>query len=388
MVVWLVASDESLAMSDGSVSVLTTLFNHERYIEATLRSAVGQTRPPDQIVVIDDASTDRSVEVVKRFAHPAVRLIQQPRNLGGATTMQGLAACRGEYVAILNSDDAWEPHKLERQVRYLAAHPDCGAVFTWVELVDEQGRPWDAGEHQLESVFHAHNRTRVQWLRHFFDHGNALCASSALVRRACFDRLGPLDGRYIQLQDLEMWVRLAVAGLDLHVVEEKLTRYRVARTRRNMSTTSWQTRSRETYEYARLLRHYWALKGVRELDAVFPGAVGADGADDLLLCYHLAQIAQSHPTTHHRQFAVDSLFEFASRPQAVALAAERFGFSHRDYRDFLARNPLGAAAEMALWRRFKYFVASRIPARRLGALLRWRRRAMKPAPAARNVESK
>ena len=353
-------------MKAGSVSVFTTLFNHERYVGEALASAVAQTRPPDEIVVIDDASTDRSVEVVKRLDHPALRLIEQPRNLGGATTMLGLAACRGEFVAILNSDDAWEPGKLALQLAYLDAHPRCGAVFTRVTLVDEEGRRWAPGEHPLEPLLQARNRSRCEWLRHFFEQGNALCASSAVVRRACIDQLGPLDGRYVQLQDLEMWTRVAVAGFELHVLDAPLTRYRMMRRHANMSTTSWPTRARQTYEHALLLRHLWRLRSV-ELQQMFPEGPVPD--DDRLVCWWLGRIAGTRPGLHHQQFAVDSMFEFARHPEAVAIAAERFGFSHRDYRDFLARNPLGAA-EKAPWRRFKFLLASRL---RPGAL-RWLRR--------------
>jgi glycosyltransferase involved in cell wall biosynthesis len=372
---------------NGSISVLTTLYNHERYIEEALRSALAQTRLPQEIVVIDDASTDHSVDVVKRLAHPRVRLIEQPRNLGGATTMRGLAECRGEYIAILNSDDAWAPTKLERQAAWLEAHPECGAVFTHVELVDEDGRPWPAGEHQLEALFRASNRSRTQWLRHFFDRGNALCASSALVRRTCFDRLGPLQGCYTQLQDLEMWIRIAVAGYDLHVIEDKLTRYRVARARHNMSTTSWPVRARELYEYPVLLRNYWKLDGAT-LRAVFPEVPRHDG--NALVRFHLARLAAARGTLHHRQFAVDSLFEFARDPEAVAQAAESFGFSHREYRDVVARHPLGAAVETARWRRFKFFVASRLPGAWLRQLLRWRHaaRAGHPEALVRSPQSK
>jgi glycosyltransferase involved in cell wall biosynthesis len=354
--------------------VLVTLFNHERYIGEALLSAIRQTRRPAEIVVIDDASTDSSVDVVKRLAEPAVRLIQQARNLGGATTVAGLLACRGDFVAILNSDDAWEPEKLERQAALLEAHPECGAVFTWATLVDENGRAWATGAHPLEQVFRSGNRSRVQWLLHFFERGNAFCASSALVRRSCIDRLGPLDGRFVQLQDLEMWVRLAVAGFGLHVIEEPLTRYRVARTGANMSSTSWHTRSRETYEYAQLLRNFWKLLGIAELREIFPGEVPAGSGDDRLLLYHLAHIARARGTVHHEQFAADTLFELARRPEAVALAAERFGFSHRDYRDFIASNPLGRTTERSAWRRFKFFVASRVPARGLRAFLRCKAR--------------
>jgi hypothetical protein len=161
------------------------------------------------------------------------------------------------------------------------------------------------------------------------------------------------------------------------VIEEPLTRYRVARTGVNMSSTSWHTRSRETYEYAQLLRDLWKLRSIAELREMFPGEVPAGSEDDRLLLYHLAHIARARRTVHHEQFAADTLFELARRPEAVALAAERFGFSHRDYRDFIASNPLGRATERSAWRRFKFFVASRVPARGLRALLRCKARLMR-----------
>jgi hypothetical protein len=168
-----------------------------------------------------------------------------------------------------------------------------------------------------------------------------------------------------------------VAGFDLHVIEEPLTSYRVARTGVNMSSTSWHTRSRETYEYAQLLRDLWNLRSIAELREMFPGEVPAGSEDDRLLLYHLAHIARARRTVHHEQFAADTLFELARRPEAVALAAERFGFSHRDYRDFIASNPLGRATERSAWRRFKFFVASRVPARGLRAFLRCKARLMR-----------
>ena len=171
------------------ISVLTTLYNHEKFITETINSALQQTLMPNEIVVIDDASSDNSVAVARSIKNPIIRIYSEAANLGGPNTMKGLSLCTGNYVAILNSDDCWEPDKLRQQINYLEAHPECGAAFSHVSLIDENSRPWAAGSNRLQTVFNTHNRTRYAWLSDFFHHGNMLCASSAVIRRSCLSEM-------------------------------------------------------------------------------------------------------------------------------------------------------------------------------------------------------
>ena len=112
-------------------------------------------------------------------------------------------------------------------MQVLLDHPNVGAVFTHVKLIDQNGMEWGAEAHGLQRAFNKKNRTRHEWLRHFFLNGNPFCASSALMRRRCFNELGYFNGAFIQLQDMDMWTRLAIAGHDLYVIEEPLTYYRI-----------------------------------------------------------------------------------------------------------------------------------------------------------------
>ncbi|HZR02054.1 MAG TPA: glycosyltransferase [Burkholderiales bacterium] len=348
-------------MGAEAISVLVTLYNHQNYIQEAIESALEQTLPPYEVIVIDDHSSDRSLEVVKRIKHPALRILAEPYNLGGQTTVKGVRNCRGDYVAILNSDDVWDSHKLERQMLHLRKHPGCGAVFTHSVLIDEHGGRWRDGSHHLQQVFQVKNRSRPEWLRYFFDNGNAFCASSAMIRAECFRRLGPLDGRYIQLQDFEMWVRIAASGYDLHIVPEPLTYYRVARKGTNLSSSTRPVRIRQTYEYALLLRNLWRIRGIAELMEVFPEEALLSRADDTLFKFCLAMIAGRRPSAHHRQFAVDCMFDAAGEQGCMALAAERFGFTHKAYREFMARNPIGLFAENSFMRSAAMFLATRAP---------------------------
>ncbi|MEP6604484.1 MAG: glycosyltransferase [Nitrosospira sp.] len=335
------------------VSVLTTLYNHEYYIHETLMSAINQTLGPDEIIVIDDASSDNSVSVASKISHPSIRLFCQPNNLGGATTIKGLLACKGDFIAILNSDDYWQDGKLHKQIEYMQANPNCGVVFTRVALVDEKGAYWGRNSHQLQSVFGTQNRDRTSWLKYMFSSGNPFCASSALIRRECLTRLGPLDGRYIQLQDLEMWLRIAINGFDLHILQDELTCYRVAREASNMSVSTRASRAIYAYEYSRLLRHFWQLRTLKELQDIFPEITASGHADNLLKMFYLAHFASKQGSLYHLQFAVDTMFEWGADEASMNKAYKCHGFTHADYRNFIAQNPLGSIDEDRLSRRLK-----------------------------------
>ena len=96
-------------MSKPTFSVIIPLYNKEREIEGTIRSVLSQTRLPDEIVVVDDGSTDRSAEIVQRIDSPLIRLVAQPNAGECAARNRAIAEARGEYLALIDADDEWEP---------------------------------------------------------------------------------------------------------------------------------------------------------------------------------------------------------------------------------------------------------------------------------------
>ena len=102
------------------VSVIIPVFNGEATIARALDSVAAQTFKDFEIIVVDDASTDRSVDVVSRYGSDRVKLITHPQNRGAAAARNtGIAAARGHWLAFLDADDSWKPHKLSRQLSIL-----------------------------------------------------------------------------------------------------------------------------------------------------------------------------------------------------------------------------------------------------------------------------
>jgi glycosyltransferase involved in cell wall biosynthesis len=111
-----------------SISVIIPAFNREIYVGQAIESALGQTYPPIEIIVVDDGSTDRTVEVARSYGS-SVRCIWQENQGVGAARNTGLKEARGSHIALLDSDDLWDKMKLELQAVYLRAHPETDMVF-------------------------------------------------------------------------------------------------------------------------------------------------------------------------------------------------------------------------------------------------------------------
>jgi glycosyltransferase involved in cell wall biosynthesis len=289
------------------VSVVVASYNHAAFVGECLASVAAQTFGDWELVITDDGSTDGTAQAVRSFAaaqpHLPVDFVALDENGGACVALNaGIRRARGEFIAILNSDDAFLPHKLARQVGFLDANPAVGAVFGWPELVDERGLPFADPAHKDTAVFRQPNRTRQAWLRHFFDHGNALCHPTALVRRRCYEDIGLYDARLAQVPDLDLWIRLAMRH-DIHVLPEPLLRFRILDAQRNASAARPEVVIRDAWERRHVLDRFLALDGA-DFALAFPEYAGRDEPMPVLL----AQRALALGLPFYLQFGLDTLY--------------------------------------------------------------------------------
>lgn len=125
------------------ISVITPLYNGEKFIEANIASVKSQTRGDYEHIIIDNASIDRGPDLVTRAAHsdPRIKLLSNPDIPGaGPTRNKGISAANGKYIAFLDCDDMWRPEKLEKQISYMERED---LVFSWTsyEVSTLEGDP-------------------------------------------------------------------------------------------------------------------------------------------------------------------------------------------------------------------------------------------------------
>ncbi len=234
------------------VTVIIPSFNHAKYLRECVESALHQTYADLDLFIIDDGSSDGSPELVESFAGPRVRTKLLGVNLGACTAVNyALLNTDSEFVAILNSDDAFLPNKIAEQVAVLDS-TDYGAVFGLPQLIDEEGRPFD-GHHDFKLLFSAQPMSRWERMKKFFGGWNMLCHPTILIRREVYDRVGLFDERYRQLPDLHLWFRM-LQHYDILVEPVERTRFRIRDGAANTSAKSSETVSRNAFELTTIRR--------------------------------------------------------------------------------------------------------------------------------------
>jgi glycosyltransferase involved in cell wall biosynthesis len=203
-------------MSGPSITVVMPVYNAEEHVAESIAAVLAQTRPPDEVIVVDDGCTDGTLDVLAPFRSEIRVISQQNRGHAGAFNT-GFAAARGDYVARCDADDVWNPDKLARQHAALVAHPEIDIAA---------GAAWVFG--QVERLFGDAPGDGILDLRAFAPalyRGNMLCASSTVIRRAHFERLGPFVER-LACEDYDFWLKSVRAGAVFHYDPAILLRYR------------------------------------------------------------------------------------------------------------------------------------------------------------------
>ncbi len=182
-------------------------YNHARFLPAAIESVLAQDVPGLELIVVDDASQDASPRLAQEWAArvPAVRAVLHERNLGIARTFNdGLALARGEFTALLASDDLWLPGKLERQLAVLAERPEH-VVCSEGLVIDADGR---ATGQTFSQLFGAEGRRRSGRVLEEFLQGYCLFFSSLVMRTQPLRELG-FDERLRYANDFKLALELA-----------------------------------------------------------------------------------------------------------------------------------------------------------------------------------
>jgi len=233
------------------VSVVINAYNAAPYLAECLDSLLAQTLQDFEIVVVDDASTDRTPEIAGQYTRrdPRIRLVRNERNLGiPATINRALALSRGEFVAKMDADDVSLPQRFERQVAFLRDNPRVVMVGCWWVRIDMEGRelgaqrPWPSNE-----------RLARQMLKRCVLVHTGVMYRGDLVRRIKYREF------FRYAQDYDLFLRLADAG-EIAILPEVLVKQRL-----NYEGVTVQ-RFHEQAQYARYARTFARQRLARGTD--------------------------------------------------------------------------------------------------------------------------
>lgn len=207
------------------ITVIIPLYNTERFITQTIDSVLSQTYQNFEIFVVDDCSSDGSCNIIRQFAanDPRITLIQSDTNFGGPARPRniGIENAKGEFIAFLDADDVWKPHKLQTQLDFLVAHPHIDMLYSPAEIIDENGT--------LSPV-------KKQWLASFLSllmspknaiiYNNFININTLMVRQPLTSRFIE-DSRLVAIEDWMFHIFNFQMGLRGTLMKEPLIYYRI-----------------------------------------------------------------------------------------------------------------------------------------------------------------
>jgi glycosyltransferase involved in cell wall biosynthesis len=221
-----------------------SVYNGEKYLGEAVTSILEQTFTDFEFLIIDDASTDRTPEILQKYKDPRINTIRNPENFGLTKSLNiGLKRAKGEYIARMDADDVSLDHRLETQITFMDAHPEISICGSWMVSIGN-----NAG-----SVFSSPLLNDEIITGFLFD--NTIFHPTVVLRKETIFRLGELyNEQYKQAQDMEFWVRLSNYGVKFANIGEVLLKYRIHETNIGKTQIENQERNAGCVKFLQLKR--------------------------------------------------------------------------------------------------------------------------------------
>lgn len=194
------------------VTVLMPVYNAEKYLSEAIESILGQTYKDFEFLIVNDGSSDKSVELIEFYHDSRIKLVNNAENIGLSATLNiGIDLALGKYIARMDSDDISLPTRLEKQMEFMEAHPDYAMVSTWARTISEDGK-----FKRENRRYHRHSYYNLIFTNDIW-HPSVLCKKEALVA------LGKYPNSYAE--DFYLWSKMS-KYYKIHKLDEALILYR------------------------------------------------------------------------------------------------------------------------------------------------------------------
>jgi glycosyltransferase involved in cell wall biosynthesis len=206
------------------VSVIMSVYNGERHLPDAMESMLGQTFDKFEFIIINDGSTDKTVDVLTSYDDHRIQIVNNGENLGLTKCLNiGLKMAKCEYIARMDADDVSLPERLERQLNFLERNADVGLVGSYAQFIDENGNRFYVWKMPTEDT-----RIRQQLRK-----SNSFCHGSTMYRRECINDVGSYREKFKYAQDRDLWFRISerynLANIDILLYRMRRIRGSISR---------------------------------------------------------------------------------------------------------------------------------------------------------------
>ncbi|MDY6902659.1 MAG: glycosyltransferase [Cyanobacteriota bacterium] len=223
-----------------NISAIIPVFNGEATIRETIDSILNQTFRDIEIIIINDGSTDTTLETIKEISDSRIKIFSYPNAGLSASRNRGISQAQGEYISFIDADDLWTPDKLELQWQALQKNPQAAVAYSWTHYIDESSKFLKSGR-RIKVNGDAFSQLLVT---NFLENG-----SNPLIRKTALEKVGGFDKSLFAAEDIDMWLRLA-ANYEFVCVEKPQILYRTSTTSMSTNLKRQETASLEVIKRA------------------------------------------------------------------------------------------------------------------------------------------
>ncbi|MFQ6739187.1 MAG: glycosyltransferase family 2 protein [Alphaproteobacteria bacterium] len=314
------------------VSILSSSFNHEKYVKFFIESVLAQTYTNWELIIVDDYSKDNTVAEIKKFTDPRIKLIQQPFNTGiNYAGMTSFNASRGKYVVQCASDDMLTPNFVQTVVDYMEQHPNVGVFYPGLQCIDTENNIIPDKE------IASYQGSKYELLNRLFYNENCLTSPGQVTRREAVAVIQPLDIAISQHQDYKVHIELLL-NTDCFVSTDKLVLYRVPSAKSGISYRTEASQRRCALEEDLVMNAFLRIDNFDTLYAIFGKDLDQFGSDlsknfQRVKPFVLGKLALKSGNEAKKIWGYKQIVRFINTIDNYKLVHDLYGFDFRAFLD-------------------------------------------------------
>ncbi len=318
------------------ITVILTSYNHKKYLRESIESVLNQTYQDFKLIIVDDCSRDGSWDIIQEYKkkNKNITAIGHDYNWGsGAAEYIVRNHIKEGWIALQHSDDIWALDKLEKQVEYAKKNPECAAIFTNAQVIDDEGNEYSDKDGFYYHLFSAKNRSRYEWLNYFFYQGNCLCHPSILIKKEAYQDDGFFRKGLRQIPDFVKWIQVC-KKYEIHVLQEALVKFRFHSSGKNTSGMRVDTQIRSAIELFLMLDEYKSFTKRDEFVKIFPEAKAYCEGDVFVPEYALGKLCTKEGVQPYtRLYGIKLLYEALNDPIKSKVMEEQYQYTKKEFMD-------------------------------------------------------
>jgi len=289
------------------ISIVSPSYNHQNFIGKYIKSILSQTYTNFELIIVDDFSNDKTLNIVKKFSDSRIKIIKHEFNMGPSLSFNdGINAAQGEYIAFIATDDETLPTYLEKGIDYLDNHKETGAICFQLTPIDKNSNVIQ--DKKLQQTLKFINIKHFELLQKMFTTGNMTPSPGEIIRKSILKNIGQFNPSLLQTQDYDFHTR-TLFNHNIFVYQEPLIKYRILNNK-NIDNGSYSSLLRKNIEVQIILDNYLTLD-TNTLTKIFPNYIKKFGQPTpKTIPYFLARVALSTKDPVRQQWGYLTLIKF------------------------------------------------------------------------------